>query len=216
MHDQERRAMNEYKIRITDQTGQSARLVFRVPYVGRTTWEVLDPGKLSMAGGSVDSIRPKAYLARESALDAKVKAWRAAEIAKAGNEPLAHLAARALPAPPMTNAPAPDWMHALLQVDDCLWHSESHMKSSHPNYGTAIALSSFVNKQFMVGLTRTGAGLLYHKYARGLRPGAIKWEIESAPCRVQSGDDMQNWPLPEAVKLAMRMASDLPLSRMFQ
>jgi hypothetical protein len=208
--------MREYKIRIYDQAGQSARLVFRVPLIGRTTWDVTDPGKLSITGGTVDLMHPKAYYAHERELDAKKNAWRAGEIAKAGKEPLAHLAARMLPAPPMTSAPSPDWMHALLQVDDCIWNSASHMQTSHPNHGTAMALSAFLNKQLMVGMTRTGAGLLYHKYVRGLRPGYIKWEIESAPCRLQLGDDMQNWPNVDAVRMAMRMAADLPGSRIFQ
>ena len=227
--------MKEYRVRITDQSGQSARVVFRMPLIGKTTWEVLDAGRLSVTGGTVDMMQPKAYLAHERELEARKDAWRGGEIAKAntiapmgmpralggapmppGRDPFAHLAARMMPAPPMTSAPSPDWMHALLQVDDCLWNSASHMKSSHPNHGTAMALSAFLNKQFMNGTTRTGAGLLYHKYVRGLRPGVIKWEIEAAPCRLQLGDEMQSWPKMDAVERATRMAADLPGAQMFQ
>src|SRR5207344_3598355 len=48
----------------------------------------------------------------------------------------------------------------------------------------------------------------YQKYARGLRAGFIKWEIEGAPGRLQLGDDMQNWPDMNAVRQAMRLAAD--------
>jgi hypothetical protein len=239
--------MKEYKVRICDQSGQIVRLVFQVPLIGRTTWQVIDPGKLSVGGGTVEMVRPKAYVARERELEARKDAWRAAEIAKADKptqsplafskiptsaipipmpaiglnstptvDPLAVIASRIVPAPSMTSAPAPDWMNAELKVDDCLWRSFSHMQHSHPNYGTAIALADFLNKQFIVDMTRTGAGLVYQKYARGLRPGLIKWEIEGAPCRLRLADDFQSWPSASAVNLAKRMAADLPHSAMFR